>query len=114
MYNHLQNAKYLGSMKPFSAGDWIPREGLSLGRGFFFLVEQDGKKVVIFPFLESSGSCLVNKIYAIVLLKINSERGWKPSILLEITHAFNCWISFMNKHVVKTYPFQQLGIVCTS
>ncbi len=23
--NHLRNAKYLGSMKPFSVGDWIPR-----------------------------------------------------------------------------------------
>ncbi len=23
--NHLRNAKYLGSMKPFSEGDWIPR-----------------------------------------------------------------------------------------
>ena len=26
VYNHLQNARYLGSMKPFSEGDWIPRE----------------------------------------------------------------------------------------
>ena len=25
MYNHLRNARYLGSMKPFSEGDWIPR-----------------------------------------------------------------------------------------
>ena len=23
--NHLQNAKYLGSMKPFSESDWIPK-----------------------------------------------------------------------------------------
>ena len=25
VYNHLRNAMYLGSMKPFSEGDWIPR-----------------------------------------------------------------------------------------
>ena len=25
VYNHLQNARDLGSMKPFSEGDWIPR-----------------------------------------------------------------------------------------
>ena len=27
VYNHLRNARYLGSMKPFSEGDWIPRVG---------------------------------------------------------------------------------------
>ena len=24
VYNHLRNERYLGSMKPFSEGDWIP------------------------------------------------------------------------------------------
>ena len=28
VYNHLRNARYLGSMKPFSEGDWIPRDSL--------------------------------------------------------------------------------------
>ena len=26
MYNHLQNERYLGSLFPFSEGDWIPRD----------------------------------------------------------------------------------------
>ena len=27
VYNHLRNGRYLGSMKPFSEGDWIPNIG---------------------------------------------------------------------------------------
>ena len=43
VYNHLLRKIYLGSMKPFSEGDWIPRECYFSLRRYFFVGLHGGK-----------------------------------------------------------------------